>query len=174
VVFVGLMATGKTTVAEQVADRIGWPVRDSDADIEAETGMTVDQLVAAEGVEALHEREAAHLLDVVGSGQRWLLAAAASIIDDDRCVFALRSVPVVWLRASLETMLERFDSRAGRPDFGQEPEALLRGQLEARTPRFAEVADLVVDVDDRPARAIADHVIAHFGLDRPAEPAQAR
>jgi shikimate kinase len=164
VVFVGLMATGKTTVAEQVAKRTGWSVRDSDADIEAETGRSVDELADEEGPDALHEREARHLLDVVASGERCLLAAAASTIDDDRCVVALRSVPVVWLRARLETMVDRFDSRSGRPDFGQEPAQLLGGQLHRRGPRFAEVADLVVDADDCPPEAIADLVVERFGL----------
>jgi shikimate kinase len=168
IVFVGLMATGKTTVAEAVAECTGWPVRDSDADIEAATGRTVAELLEEEGAEALHEREAAHLLDVVVSGQRCLLAAAASTIDDDRCVVALRSVPVVWLRASLETMVDRFDSRSGRPAFGQSPAQLLAGQLAARTSRFADVADLVLDVDDREPAGLAEEIVAHLGLGRDA------
>lgn len=160
----GLMAAGKTTVAARVAGRTGWPVRDSDLDIEGQTGRSVDQLLDEEGEEALHEREARHLLEVVASAERCLLAAAGSTISDDRCLAALRHVPVVWLRARLETMVQRFDSNASRPRFGQEPEALLRRQLRERGPRFAEVADLIIDVEGRSPDDIADEVVDRLGL----------
>ena len=160
----GLMATGKTTVAARVADRTGWPLRDSDRDIEGETGRRVDQLLDEEGEAALHEREARHLLELVASAERCLLAAAGSTISDDRCLAALRHVPVVWLRAQLETMVRRFDSNANRPRFGEEPEALLRRQLRERGPRFAEVADLIIDVEGRSPEDIADEVVDRLGL----------
>jgi shikimate kinase len=35
-VLVGLMGTGKTTTGRILADRLGWPLRDSDPEIEAE------------------------------------------------------------------------------------------------------------------------------------------
>jgi len=166
VVFVGLMAAGKTTVASRVAARTGWPLRDSDQDIEAETGRRVDQLLEEDGEEALHEREARHLLDLVAARERCLLAAAGSTIGDDRCLAALRHVPVVWLRARVETMVGRFESNANRPRFGQDPAELLRRQLRERGPRFAEVADLVIDIEGRSADDIADEVVDRLGLTR--------
>ena len=44
VVLVGLMATGKSTVGELVARQLGWRLVDSDAQIEARTGLTVREI----------------------------------------------------------------------------------------------------------------------------------
>jgi len=71
----------------------------------------------------------------------------------------------VWLRASVATMASRFRSSPHRPTFGEEPAALLAGQLERRGPRFARLADLVVDVDERSPAVVVDDIVA--GLSSP-------
>src|SRR5690349_15576926 len=43
-VLVGLMGSGKSTVGRLVADRLGWPMVDSDEAIEARTGQSVREL----------------------------------------------------------------------------------------------------------------------------------
>ena len=65
VVMVGLMGSGKSTVGHLIADRLGRPFRDSDAEIEANTGRTVREIRDVESTDAMHDIEAAQLLDVV-------------------------------------------------------------------------------------------------------------
>ena len=60
------MGAGKTTTGQMLAKRLGWGWRDSDIDIEASTGKTVRALRDSEGVDAMHRREAAQLLDALG------------------------------------------------------------------------------------------------------------
>ena len=168
IVLIGLMATGKTTIGGQLAERLGVELRDSDADIERDTGgVTVAGLVAEAGAEVMHRREAEHLLAALAARRPVVVAAAASTVDDLRCVAALLEpgVAVVWLRASVATMASRFRSSPHRPTFGEEPAALLAGQLERRGPRFARLADLVVDVDERSPAAVVDDIVA--GLSSP-------
>lgn len=167
IVLLGLMATGKTTVGRALADRLGIGFRDSDADIERDTGgVTVAGLAADAGVDAMHRREAAHLLATLALGRPVVVAAAASTVDDPDCVAALGhpGVAVVWLRASVPTMAARFGSAVHRPTFGQEPAALLGEQLARRGPRFARVADLVVDVDGRTPAGVVDEIVSGLGL----------
>ena len=163
VVLVGLMATGKTTIGRCLAARLGTGFHDSDQDIERETGgLTVADLAAAQGEEGMHRREAEHLLGALAPRVPVVVAAAASTVDDPACVAALRepAVTVVWLRASVATMAARFGSGPHRPSFGQEPAALLAAQARERGPRFARVADLVVDVDGRSPSDVVDQVVA--------------
>jgi shikimate kinase len=66
---------------------------------------------------------------------------------------------VVWLRASVETILERVGDGGDRPWLAPDPETAIRRLAQGRDPLYAEVADLTVDVDTLDAAAIADRVL---------------
>lgn len=161
VVFVGLMASGKTTVGRIVADRLGRPLRDSDEHIESTTGMTASDYAAAHGIDALHEREAEALLVAMEEPNRTVVAAAASTIEVAPCRVALADGFVVWLRTDPAVAAPRAVADDHRP-LAPDPEAQLRAQAEARYDLFAAVADLVLDVGDHQPDELADRVMSQF------------
>jgi shikimate kinase len=162
VALVGLMGSGKTTVGRLVAASLGWPVRDSDADIEARTRQTVRELDETEGTEAMHALEAEVLLAALASPDPAVVLAAASTIDDDACLAALRDpgVFVAWLRISPVTAASRFASRRHRPRFGDDPATFLAEQAARRDPRFRSVASLELDSDDATPEELAGRIVA--------------
>ena len=58
IVLTGFMGAGKSTVGALLAERLGWRFMDTDAAIEARTGLTVAQIFAANGEDAFREFEA--------------------------------------------------------------------------------------------------------------------
>ncbi|MDH4077893.1 MAG: hypothetical protein OEW29_18350, partial [Acidimicrobiia bacterium] len=73
---IGLMEAGKTTVADAVARHRGWPMRDSDRDIEAAIGRTGREVAASGGVDTLHRWEERVLLDALDRPEPQVVAAA--------------------------------------------------------------------------------------------------
>ena len=55
---VGFMGSGKTTIGKRLADHLGWPFADLDADIEAQTGMSISRLFEQQGEAAFRAAEA--------------------------------------------------------------------------------------------------------------------
>jgi shikimate kinase len=160
-VLVGLMGSGKTTVGRLVAERLGWPLVDSDAEIEGREGPTVRELRDALGTDALHALEARQLLEALAAAGPTVICAAASTIDDPRCRAALAE-PVVltaWLRVSPEVAASRFGSSAHRPAYGADPDAFLAEQAARRDPLFRSVAGLVVDADTVDAARAAGSIV---------------
>src|ERR671911_539129 len=105
VVLVGGMAVGKTTVGWRVAVSLRRPLRDSDIDLEAARGTSGRELAERDGTAALHRWEADHLLRALASPEPQVVAAAASVVDDDRCLHALAAPFVAWLRAPAPMVL---------------------------------------------------------------------
>jgi lactoylglutathione lyase len=175
IVVVGPMAVGKTTVATALAGRLGRPLRDSDADLDAERGVTGRELAAAEGVAALHRWEADHLLRSLDDPTPAVVAAAASTLDDPGCLAALRAPIVVGLTAPAAVLAARMAAAAQEasatgsadarrslgPDAAQEIAAL----DDARSAALARVADALLDTaDDQPADTLAAVEAALAGL----------
>ena len=165
VVVLGLMASGKTALATVLAQWLGRPLRDSDADIEAATGHTVRDLAATEGPDAMHEREAAHVLDALATTAPAVIAAAASTVERDECREAMGAALVVWLDVPTDVLAARFASRPHRPDFGRPVAELLAEQRARRGPLFEAVADVVLRNDgDATPDALAEGVLAAVRL----------
>lgn len=155
IVIVGLMGAGKTTIGSRLAAALGRPLRDSDVEIQRATGRTARTIAAEDGIEALHDLEARHVLDAL-AGEPAVITAAASVIDVDGVVAALADpeVTVVWLRVSSAVAA----GRARVDDHRPSPEPLAV-QAARRDPRFASVARIVVDVDGVAPESIVDTIL---------------
>ncbi len=160
-VLVGLMGTGKTTTGRILAARLGWPMRDSDAEIEALTGRTVKELRDELGTDPMHDLEAEALLRALADAGPDIIGAAASVVDREDCRSALRGegVAVAWLTVSPATEAKRFTSGTHRPWYGDDPRAFLARQARERDPSFRSLDPVIVATDDREPGAVADAIL---------------
>lgn len=165
VVLLGLMGAGKTTVGRGLAERLGRPLSDSDADLTASTGRTARQLDEERGMAELHRLEAQHLVDAIGAADPSVICAAASTIDDAdaRAALGRAGLFLVWLRADPATLARRTPDTGHRRDLGPDLAAGLAGQAARRYPRFAALDPVVVDVDDVPPDEVIATIVARLG-----------
>lgn len=161
-VVVGGMAVGKSTVGQLLAARLGRPYRDSDDDLERREGRSGRELAARDGVPALHRWEATHLLEALASPHPAVITAAASVVEDARCVEALAAPFVAWLRARPETELQRMAGDERRRHLGADPVAAMAALVDLRSPRYAAVADVTVDVDEVTPDEVAARILEVF------------
>lgn len=162
VVLVGLMGSGKTTVGAALAAAMGVPQRDSDTDIERETGLTARDLAARDGIDALHALEAHYLLEALRQPGTTVISAAASTLDDPSCRSRLRDRRhlVVWLRASPAVLAARLHKEDHRPDLGPDPAQVITRQAVRRNAALRDVADLTLDATEPPATLVAT-IVTH-------------
>jgi shikimate kinase len=160
-VLVGLMGSGKTTVARIAAERLGRRVIDSDTVIEQATGRTVRQIFADDGEEAFRELETAALLDALASTEPAIIAAAGGVVlrDENRAALKNANAKVVWLCATPELLVERAASGGHRPLLDDDPAGTLQRMHDQRQELYREVADAVVLVDNRTPNEVVEAVL---------------
>jgi chorismate synthase len=161
ILLVGMMGAGKSTVGQLLARRLGWAYLDSDRQVEAVTGHTVPEIFAAQGEPAFRALETAVLQEAVGGPDPVVVSVAGgAVLDPANRALIRRSGTVVWLRARPDTLAARVGDGAGRPLLDPDPATAVRALEAVRRPYYAEVADVVVDVDELSADQVADRVLA--------------
>ena len=158
IVLLGLMGSGKSTVGALLAKRLGWPLRDSDDQLGAATGLTAREFGEAHGTPSLHDAEAGALLAALAMPGPAVIGAAASVIENHAARAALRGprIAVVWLHGSPAVLAARFGGQPHRPIYGPDPESVAREQARIRDPLFASVEPITIDVGRRSPSEIAE------------------
>lgn len=158
------MGVGKSTTAHLLAERLGWPMRDSDVDIERLFGVTGAAIATEHDVDELHRIEAAVLLGALASETPTVITAASSVIEDPRCREAMgRRSRVVVLDASDELLEQR--RAAGDHRRGVDADAF-RALVARRRPLYADAADLCLDASRSPS-VLVDTILDVFETGTP-------
>jgi shikimate kinase len=163
---VGYRGTGKSTVAELLARRLGCGWVDADAVLEERVGCTIAALVRDRGEPAFRDAEAALLAELVARDDLVLATGGGVVLrPENRRLLADRGRPVVWLQAPAEVIRARLAADPMTPDrrpalSGRDPLDEVEAALADREPLYRVCADLVVDSATDEPETIADRLDA--------------
>ena len=156
VVFVGFMGSGKTTVGELVAQRLGMRFVDTDQVIEGRHGP-IPGIFAERGEGAFRAIEAGVIEECL-AGEGVVLALGGGAVETSAVRDELAGREVIWLRIGLNEALARVGGDPNRPVL---VDARLKERFDARQPLYDQVASQVVDADNLPNTA-ADICVDHL------------
>ncbi|WP_449430744.1 shikimate kinase AroK [Pseudomonas putida] len=154
-ILVGPMGAGKSTIGRLLAKELRLLFKDSDKEIELRCGANIPWIFDKEGEPGFREREQAMIAELCEL-EGVVLATGGGAVMREANRHALRQGGrVVYLHASVEQQVGRTARDRNRPLLRTaNPEATLRALLEARDPLYREIADLVVETDERPPRMV--------------------
>lgn len=159
VVLIGPMGAGKTTVAALLAEHWGCAVRDTDQDVEAAEGRSVQELFVDEGESWFRDREREAVAAAVAEHDGVLALGGGAVLDpSSRAV--LEGQPVVFLSVGLADAAKRVGLGAGRPLLLGNVRSRIKTILDERLPIYTAVASHVVDTDGRTPEEVARDVAA--------------
>lgn len=153
---IGMMGSGKSTVAWSLASRTGKPFVDTDLLVEEATGRSVVDVFEAEGEEAFRSLESEAIRAAAVMADAVVATGGGAVLLENNVRSMKSSGPVVWLRADPATLAARIGNAPGRPLLVDVD--LLRRLtviLEDRRDAYQRAADHTVDTDD----STADEVV---------------
>jgi shikimate kinase/3-dehydroquinate synthase len=160
IVLVGFMGSGKTSTGRRLAQRLGLPFVDADAEIEAAAGMTIAEIFAKHGEPSFRDGERRVMARLLDEGPRVIATGGGAFLNDEtRARIAARGLSV-WLKADPEVLWRRVRKRSHRPLLqSADPETTLRTLLEQRYPYYAR-ADVTVASRDGPHELAVEEIIS--------------
>ena len=165
IVLVGLMGTGKTTIARGLAHHFSADVLDTDKMVEQHARRSVRDIFARDGEETFRDIESAVLGECLRTPGNAVVAGAGGIVLRELNRDALNAargsgdVAVVWLHARPEVLIARTAKGSHRPLLDGDREGTLRQMAEERAPLYSAVADVVVDVSERSPESVIALII---------------
>src|SRR5271165_7633287 len=156
---IGPMGSGKTAVGRQLARLFRFTFHDSDADIEAKTGVDIAFIFEKEGEAGFRIREKESIDRLTQLEAIVLATGGGAVIDpDNRRALAERGV-VVYLKTSIDQQIERTRHARHRPLLnGTDPEEKLKELMLRRAVLYAQIADLTVATDGRRVQLVAEEI----------------
>lgn len=158
-VIIGPPGSGKSTVGPLLAQALGVPFRDTDADIVAAAGKPISDIFVEDGEEHFRELEryavAKALAEhdgVLALGGGSVLAAATRDL--------LAGQTVVYLGVDLGNAVARVGLDRGRPLLAINPRATLRHLMEQRRPLYEQVATHTVDTSGRTPEDVVAEIVS--------------
>jgi thiamine-phosphate diphosphorylase len=128
---VGFMGSGKTAVGRRLAERLGMPFVDLDAEIERTSGVTVRALFEASGEEAFRERESLFLQATESLPSAVVATGGGCYVREENRRTVARLGTPVFLDVPLPMLLSRLAGKTDRPLFaGPEQAAALFAERE--------------------------------------------
>ena len=156
-VLVGPMGAGKTTVGRILAERWDVGMRDTDHDVEAEAGKSMQDIFVDDGEAHFRALERAAVSRALAEHEGVLSLGGGAVLDPETRV-ALSGHPVVFLRVGLADASKRVGLGQGRPLLLGNVRSRIKTLLEERTPIYESVAAVVVDTDGRAPAEIAAEI----------------
>lgn len=156
---VGLMGTGKTTIGELLATRLGMKFIDSDLAIEKSTGMSVSQIFSTHGESHFRKLEEKFIVSEHPQNN-CVIACGGGLCIPNGMMEELKSRgKVICLWASAETLFDRTKMDRSRPLLqDSKPLDILKNLIEERKSRYRE-ADLVVETDNLSPELVVENIL---------------
>ena len=167
IALIGYRATGKTTVAQALANAFGWNWVDVDVEIEREAGKTISEIFHDDGESVFRDLESSVTAQLIEK-PNIVIATGGGVVIRPQNRDALKSSSfVVWLRASADTIYNRMYSDATtatrRPALtDNDPYKEIVNLLEVRSPWYEQCAVVSVDTDTLTVEQIADWILQQY------------
>ncbi|GHA80474.1 shikimate kinase [Streptomyces termitum] len=158
VVLVGPMGSGKSTVGALLAERLGAPYRDTDADIVAAEGREISDIFVEDGEERFRALEKAAVAAAVAEHEGVLALGGGAVLDAGTRAL-LAGLPVAYLSMDVEEAVRRVGLGVARPLLAVNPRRQWRELMDARRHLYEEVARAVVATDARTPEEVAEAVL---------------
>jgi len=164
ITLIGYRGTGKSTVAAPLAARLGWDWVDADTAIEQSVGKSIRDIFAEDGEDVFRRHERSEMQKLLGRDMLVIAAGGGAILNEQTRHDLRQAGPVVWLTASVDTIVSRLlrdaSTEERRPNLtssGGRDE--VEEVLTIREPLYRECADMTVDTQSKEVDALVDEIM---------------
>ena len=161
-ILIGYRGAGKSSVGRLLAERLGWDLISTDAEIVRKAGLPVPDIVQRFGWDHFRNLESAVCRELADKDHLIIDTGGGAILRPENVDSLKATGSLVWLTVEVRTIIERIGGDTQRPSltgaksFTDEVEEVLR----ERQPKYQAAADHIVATDEKSLAEVADTIMA--------------
>lgn len=160
IVLIGMAGAGKSTIGSILARALKFDFIDLDEYIQEKEHRTIQQIIDAEGEEALLQLERRRLYEI--DLKHKVVAPGGSIIYSPELIKYIKQHSVlVYIDETYKRIEKRLNNVLNRGIVGLK-EKTLREIYEERRPLYARYADITVVPEGRSQKKVAEDILNHY------------
>lgn len=155
----GMMGAGKSAVAKELAEMLGYEAVDLDSLIEERAGKSINAIFADDGEEAFRALESEIVQQFQDAQSKVIATGGGAVLDhENRRVFNKVGL-TVYLKASPRELYQRIKNDTSRPLLrSEDPKGKIAELLKERD-MFYKDADIVIDTEDLSVEEVINELI---------------
>jgi len=160
ITLVGMAGAGKSTLGEELADRLKWGQLDTDRYLESYYAIPLQGIMDTYGLDEFLRIEE-HLVSELNL-TRTVISTGGSVIYSETALERLKKLgPVVMLDVDENTFIERVGDAENR-GLAIAPGKTMRDLYNERQPLYRAAADIVVSTDKHTPEECVDLILEHI------------
>jgi len=141
IILTGFMGTGKTTIGQALAVRLGWTFLDTDVEIERRAGISIPEIFTRHGEEHFRNLERQLCRELISRQGTVIATGGGMPLDPENRKLLSSAGIVLCLRRSTEEILARIGNNGGRPMLeGKKPAERVDSLLRERDGSYSSFA----------------------------------
>jgi XRE family aerobic/anaerobic benzoate catabolism transcriptional regulator len=159
VALIGLRGSGKSTLGQLLAERLGVPFIELDREIERRSGANLSEIFDMFGQETFRRAEREALNDVLRRHPHFVIATSGSIVTEPGTLeLLLASCFTIWVRAEPEEHMKRVMAQGDMRPMANNARAMddLVSILKSREPLYAKAEAVVATTGKMPEQNLAE------------------
>jgi shikimate kinase len=164
VFLIGYRCTGKSSVGNLLAAKLGWPFIDTDTLLVSESGSSIKEIVEKHGWETFRKMEHTIVNQVCILDRRVVATGGGVVLEEANVNLMKKKGRIVWLKALSETIKSRMmldqDTEAFRPSLtSKDSFSEVEQTLLERDSFYRQAMDFYVETDTRCVDEICDEIV---------------
>ena len=161
IVLIGMRGSGKTTVGKILAQKMGREFIELDELITRKAGFSIPEIVGKYGWEKFRDIEE-ELTGEVAGRVNIINASGGGVVTREKNIVKLKKSGIlVWLQASVDTLVNRIGEDSERPPLvsGRTQREDMELTLKERKPLYQQATDLTINTENKTPEEVAEAII---------------
>ena len=160
---IGFMGVGKSTIGRLLAEETKGQLVEMDETIEAEQGMTINEIFAQQGETHFRDLESELVERIAGQEEKIVSCGGGAVLRGENVANMKKSGTIVFLSAMPETIYERVRYSTNRPLLkGNMNVEYIAGLMEKRRALYESAADVIISTDEKTTEEIVRELLREW------------